>query len=320
MNIMKKEETIHRKKQYGPSFSSDVNETEQKMRLLWEECQPAPMDASRIWTKTAEKIRKAEVQADRPGVRRQRRRLWQYLGGAVAMLALLLGGLAWWQHGSPLSFEKQKSMVETICLNNADGVRLVILPDSSRMWVNVGSKVSYPSAFTGDRREISVEGEVYLEVTRKANFPFVVHAPGFEVEVLGTSFDVSAYRGVQHAVTLLEGSVRVEDEYQKSVFLQPDERLEVSEAGLGKKETVDARSYTRWVRKIWLLEGKPLHEVLDELGVYYNVTIGCDSAVADEPFYGKLYVGGDVHQALEAIRQTLPDEGVRAGKEMIYIR
>lgn len=321
MNIMKREETGHQKKQDVPSFSSEEKETEQKVRFLWEECQPVPIDTSRIWSKTVEKIRKSEaMQTDRLCTHRRHRRLWQVFGSAAAMLALLLGGFLWWQwqYGFTLFPEEQKETVEKICLNNEDGVRLVILSDSSRMWVNVGSKVVYPRMFTGERREIFVEGEVYLEVTHNAGSPFVVHTSGFEVEVLGTSFDVSAYHGRPSAVTLLEGSVRVEDERQ-AVVLRPDERWEVNGAGLGKKEKVDVQSYIRWVRKVWTLDGEPLRKVLHELSAYYNVRIECDSVVADEPCYGKLYVGGDVHQVLEAIRQTF-SEDVCADKEMIYLR
>ena len=68
-----------------------------------------------------------------------------------------------------------------------------------------------------------------------------------------------------------------------------------------------------------MLDGKPLREVLQDLGAYYGVEIGCDAAVAEEPFYGKLYLDGDVRQVLEAIRLTLSGE---AGRDdgAIYIK
>ena len=210
-------------------------------------------------------------------------------------------------------------MENSVCLEGVGGVRLVMLADSSRMWVNEGSRVVYPRVFAQERREIFVEGEVYLEVTRDEARPFVVHTDAFAVEVLGTSFDVKAYEDAPGAVVLVEGSVRVEDAQRQSVIMQPDECLEVDEAGIGTKEKVDAQAYIRWVHKVWVLEGKPLREVLQDLGAYYGVEIGCDAAVAGEPFYGKLYLDGDVRQVLEAIRLTLPGE---VGKDdgAIYIK
>ena len=109
---------------------------------------------------------------------------------------------------------------------------MIVLADNSKMWINSGSKVIYPRAFKGDRREIFVEGEVYLKVSRDESKPFIVNTSAFDVEVLGTSFNVSAYKGDAHAsVVLVEGAVDVKDAADKHVLMQPNERVQLDEAG-----------------------------------------------------------------------------------------
>ena len=186
---------------------------------------------------------------------------------------------------------------------------MIVLADNSKMWINSGSKVIYPRAFKGDRREIFVEGEVYLKVSRDESKPFIVNTSAFDVEVLGTSFNVSAYKGDAHAsVVLVEGAVDVKDAADKHVLMQPNERVQLDEAGELKKETVNALDYIHWVDGVWILNGKPLKEVLAYLSEYYGQKIVCDPSIADEAFYGKLFLNEELKKVLESSWQTLPED------------
>lgn len=197
---------------------------------------------------------------------------------------------------------------------------MIVLADNSKMWINSGSKVIYPRAFKGDRREIFVEGEVYLKVSRDESKPFIVNTSAFDVEVLGTSFNVSAYKGDAHAsVVLVEGAVDVKDAADKHVLMQPNERVQLDEAGELKKETVNALDYIHWVDGVWILNGKPLKEVLAYLGEYYGQKIVCDPSIADEAFYGKLFLNEELKKVLESIWQTLPED-LGASRESIYVQ
>ena len=197
---------------------------------------------------------------------------------------------------------------------------MIVLADNSKMWINSGSKVIYPRAFKGDRREIFVEGEVYLKVSRDESKPFIVNTSAFDVEVLGTSFNVSAYKGDAHAsVVLVEGAVDVKDAADKHVLMQPNERVQLDEAGELKKETVNALDYIHWVDGVWILNGKPLKEVLAYLSEYYGQKIVCDPSIADEAFYGKLFLNEELKKVLESIWQTLPED-LGASRESIYVQ
>lgn len=185
---------------------------------------------------------------------------------------------------------------------------MIMLADNSKIWINSGSKVIYPRAFKGEKREIFIEGEVYLQVARNEEKPFVVNTSGFEVEVLGTSFNISAYKGNSKAnVVLVEGAVNVKDKQQRHIKMQPNELVVLTEEGIHGKEKVNALEYINWVDGVWALNGKTLKEVLQYLTEYYGQNVFCDPSIENELFYGKLFLNEDLNKVLESIRQTLPE-------------
>lgn len=195
---------------------------------------------------------------------------------------------------------------------------MIVLADNSKIWINSGSKVIYPRTFGEGKRQIFVEGEVFLKVARNEAKPFVVSTSAFEVEVLGTSFNVSAPKGSTQAdVVLVEGAVDVKDHLERHIKMKPNERVELNEAGISKKEQVNALDYIHWVDGVWVLNGKPLKEVLRYLAEYYGQSVHCDPSIEAEPFYGKLFLNDDLDKVLESIRQALPAT-LTAEKNIIY--
>ncbi len=196
---------------------------------------------------------------------------------------------------------------------------MIVLADNSRIWINSGSKVIYPRTFKGKKRQIFVEGEAYLKVAHNKEKPFIVSTSAFEVEVLGTSFNIAARKGSNRAdVVLVEGSVDVKDHQERHIKMQPNERVELNEAGIAKKEKVNALDYIHWVDGVWVLNGKPLKEVLRYLTEYYGRPITCQPSIADIPFFGKLYLNEELDAVLESIKQTLAPE-FTSRKDAIYI-
>ena len=196
---------------------------------------------------------------------------------------------------------------------------MIVLADNSRIWINSGSKVIYPRTFKGKKRQIFVEGEAYLKVAHNKEKPFIVSTSAFEVEVFGTSFNIAARKGSNRAdVVLVEGSVDVKDHQERHIKMQPNERVELNEAGIAKKEKVNALDYIHWVDGVWVLNGKPLKEVLRYLTEYYGRPITCQPSIADIPFFGKLYLNEELDAVLESIKQTLAPE-FTSRKDAVYI-
>ncbi len=190
------------------------------------------------------------------------------------------------------------SEAETETAEGKQAVNQIIVPkgrkaevtfsDGTRMQVNAGSRVIYPVVFGKDKREIIVEGEVYLEVRKDPSRPFYVKTRDLEVSVLGTKFNVCAYKeDAAASVVLVEGKVQVETAAKEKAVLQPNQLITVGEAGTQIKE-VDVYEYICWTENIMLLNGSKAGEVFDRLSRRYGRRILYDNAIKEIPVDGKL--------------------------------
>lgn len=97
-------------------------------------------------------------------------------------------------------------------------IRLVRLPDGSRVWLNEGTKIEYPENFDGSTRNIVLTGEAFFEVEKDSSKPFIISSGLIKTTVLGTSFNVKAYNGTVPLVEVRTGKVKVENK-NGSIFL-----------------------------------------------------------------------------------------------------
>jgi hypothetical protein len=183
---------------------------------------------------------------------------------------------------------------------------MLSFPEGSRMWVNAGTRVVYPAVFDKDRREIYVDGEVYLEVSPDKNRPFVVKTEKLEVEVLGTSFDIMAYEkdSVQNIV-LVSGKVKIHSAHAKETILAPSEIYSYSN-GRPEIKSVDVENYITWKSGIYQYESETLERILKRLSRYYGKEIICSPQVARLKCSGKLDLKDELQAVLNGIAQTAP--------------
>ena len=156
---------------------------------------------------------------------------------------------------------------------------LIMLPDSTKVWLNADTQLRFPTDFTQRmaQRQVYLTGEAYFEVTHRAVQPFVVNTEGVSVEVLGTRFNVAAYDAdATVATTLVDGAVNV---YQTD---QPENTLRLlpnSQASYNKKRrsltnvAVDARQYIGWIQNKLIINNLRFPEILARLERRHNVTI-----------------------------------------------
>ena len=150
----------------------------------------------------------------------------------------------------------------------------ISLPDGSQVWLNAGSTLSYRSDFNRSSRDIGLSGEAYFEVTHNPRRPFVVEFEGGEIQVLGTSFNVKAYRDDDIvAVTLDEGRVVLDDRRGGRFELSPSEQLLYDRrSGEGRiVRGADAMRYSIWKDDVISFRDTPLAEVLETLSRWYDV-------------------------------------------------
>ncbi len=105
----------------------------------------------------------------------------------------------------------------------------IVLPDGSQVWINSGSKLTYANSFKGSTREVQLNGEAYFDVVKDAAHPFIVHTSGIDIKVLGTAFNVKAFKAEPVVeATLIHGSIEVINQNRPGapgVMLKPHEKL-----------------------------------------------------------------------------------------------
>ncbi|TKG89404.1 FecR family protein [Puteibacter caeruleilacunae] len=177
------------------------------------------------------------------------------------------------------------------------------LPDGSIGWLNSGSSIKYQSQFN-DSRKVEIEGEVWFDVTHQKDKDFVVHTPYFNVRVLGTKFNVTAYSEEEVAQVILEeGKVQVLDESnQLKSTLKPNERLMVNNVTHQfTKESFDAKSYVSWIYGKLIFKNVPFSAIAERIGRKYNV----DVEIKDEELKTSIFRATFEDESLEEICQLL---------------
>lgn len=149
------------------------------------------------------------------------------------------------------------------------------LPDGTNVWLNARSEMRYPAAFTGNKREISLDGEAYFEVTHKGGKPFVVRTDKCNVEVLGTKFNVEAYSDSEDFCTsLMEGSVRVSDKKKpsESLVLAPNQQVSWINGHLQSKPIADFDPF-RWKEGLICFKSMHFKELMSRFEKCYGIHI-----------------------------------------------
>ena len=180
----------------------------------------------------------------------------------------------------------------------------LILPDQTKLWVNAGSTVKFPSTFVGDKREIYVNGEVYGNVTKDKTKPFIFKTKTFDVQVLGTSLNINAYESAaENRVTLVEGKVKVKG--AKGDFMLAPNESYVQEGGKAEKQLVGVKYYTSWKDGYYHFRNEKLADVLVDLERFYGKDISCDAVVKNKLCSGNLSLDQNLQEILEGIAYTL---------------
>lgn len=195
----------------------------------------------------------------------------------------------------------KKNLLNRITVPNGKRSYLV-LTDGTRLSINSGSRVAYPAVFDDDKREIFVQGEVYLQVAKDAQRPFYVKTGKFDVKVLGTSFNVSAYNDVaESSIVLVEGSVEMISNKKETVKIEPGQKLSIGNDGLSITE-VDVNEYILWKDNILYLGNyKSCGEILTRLARQYDVVIEYDDRIKNMYIGGKLDVCECIEDALDIL-------------------
>ncbi|GAA4180278.1 FecR family protein [Sphingobacterium ginsenosidimutans] len=183
---------------------------------------------------------------------------------------------------------KKVSKVHINTLSTPRGGRYQLtLADGTQVWLNAQSSITYPSAFQGTSREVTITGEVYFEVAHNAAMPFRVKSENQLIEVLGTHFNVNTYNAKSSAkTTLLSGSIALTNSHQR-IILKPGEQGIVAAHSMSVKN-VDPVEAIAWKEGYFDFTDADIGSVIDELGRWYNVDIRYNGTATKETFTGRI--------------------------------
>ena len=172
-------------------------------------------------------------------------------------------------------FEKPDAEIALLELqNNTQSISSIILSDSTKVSLNIGSSLFYPEKFTAESRSVKVKGEAFFQVTHDLEHPFIVNTEAIKVQVFGTKFNIKTNdQNDRVEVTLLQGSVGVHAEVGQ-VILEPGEQAVFNESSRSlSKKKVDTSLYLAWYNNKFHFKNETLEKIARQLEQNFNVQI-----------------------------------------------
>ena len=220
--------------------------------------------------------------------------------GNIRIIKLDDGQLAYNRYGARSS---SKVLYNTISTPKGGQYELT-LADGSKVWLNAASSIRFPASFTGKERRVKITGEVYFEVAKNQSMPFIVSVDDAEIQVLGTHFNVMAYKDESALeTTLLEGSVKFVKDNNASM-LKPGQQLQLTEKGQFKVVSgVDLEKVVAWKNGFFDFEGLNFETIARKLSRWYNVEVVYNKKI-DDLFYAQIPRNTKLSVVLKALELT----------------
>ena len=162
----------------------------------------------------------------------------------------------------------------------------LMLSDGSKVQLNSMSSIRFPVQFAQDCRLVELEGEAYFEVS-KTGQPFIVQTKGMKIEVLGTTFNISAYANEEYQTTLVSGSVKVQTENGSNRILKPSEQACITPGSNQiNVRNVDTAFYTSWIHGKINLKDQRLDDIMKTLARWYDMDVVYENEATKELRFG----------------------------------
>ena len=267
-------------------FKEEVN---QWLEENWQQSQPE--DVKLQFKQIREKIRLSSLKI-------RMNRLFIVLGKAAAVLFIpLLAAVLYF-------YFSQTTSSELLTLTTQKGEQTsVILPDGSKVWLNVDTKLSYPVDYGVKSRNLKLEGEAYFEIEKNNELPFEVASANIITRALGTRFAVSAYpENSEVESSLVKGSVEIKYG-TKSELLKPGQQLVYNK----NKPEVTIKTFDENVELAWknnqlVFRLTPFQDVITELEKWFDINIEYDPAAFKSE---TLTVQFEKYESLETILRVI---------------
>jgi transmembrane sensor len=192
--------------------------------------------------------------------------LYSWIAVACAVFIISISGYQIFSQSDNSKIE----ITSTKTFNN--DIRLLCLPDGTRVWLNQNSEIEYPNEFSGSERSVKLTGEAFFEVKRDESKPFVISSGSIKTTVLGTSFNISSYNGTKPEVNVRTGKVKVESN-NDVVFLVRGDKATYNNANAKIKKQKATILEPEWKKVLIYVDGLTLGEVIDKLKLDHDFEV-----------------------------------------------
>lgn len=238
---------------------------------------------------------------------------------------MILGGIGYFGMIQP-TLTKATNFIEYS--NDFGSPQEILLADGTKVILNNQSKLTYPEKFAKSYRKVILEGEAYFDVAHNKSKPFVVKALDIDIKVLGTQFNVNAFKNSDLIeTTLIEGSVRVEKNNPKTKQIQKVVLTPNHKATFYKStdriimDKVDVKFYKSWIEGKLIFDNDVLADITRKLEIKYNTKIILSDDVKNKHRYTITITDESIEQVLSILSKTSPVEFSKANNEyLIYAR
>ncbi|HBG39890.1 MAG TPA: hypothetical protein DDW85_00585 [Porphyromonadaceae bacterium] len=230
--------------------------------------------------------------------------LWRKIAGIAAIVIALIVS------GTFATFYLLDTYSEPIVVSTRLGEKAqVILPDGSTVWLNACSHLAYKKSFLTFKRQTTLTGEAFFEVTPDRRFPFIVSHDNSEIKVLGTKFNVRCNDDDNFlSASLVEGSILFSDADKKlSVKMKPGEHLLFDKQNntTALSQVTSVEDIYGWIDGKLIFHNTSLEEIGKDLEKYYNVEIVFnDEQVKRERFTAEFEMTDNIHHILSMLELT----------------
>jgi len=241
-------------------------------------------------------------------------KLWNSLGriAAILFIPLLLGNILWITVGPKEDLSAPGPVYSEVFATFGTRTALKLI-DGSLVWLNSGSSLKYPDKFTGNQREVTLNGEAYFEVTSNPDIPFIVKTSDLTVKATGTKFNVMSYiSDSKSEITLVTGKVFV-SESDKNGSVKPISELSPNQHmvfnGNTKSFSIndeDTYKYYAWKDGKLIFRNEPLSDVVKKISQVFNVDIELQGKELQDYRYRATFEDESLSEILKLLKISSP--------------
>ncbi len=258
---------------------------------------------------------------------------------AIVFLAFAAGWAVNWQaRTQQIAITESEPFMNEVSVEYGSKSQ-ILLPDGTKVKLNSGSKLTYPSSFDDSMRKVQLEGEAFFVVAKETDRPFFVNTSSIAIKVLGTSFNVKSYAEENSIeTTLVTGAIEIYNELaaenaqlnkapiavlkpmDKATYVKDISAISVSselkipdnmpvlekKAGILVENQIETALFTAWKDDVLRFKGEKFEQIAIKLERWYDVKIDIRHKTLKEEYFTGQFDSETVEQALEALKLTAP--------------